>query len=51
MRLDGNNVVVISKFACMCAESEVDCLREFEGLGLEALGPFIFCFVVELDFE
>ena len=43
--------MVISELACMCAESEVGCLGEFEGLSLEALSPFIFCFVLELDFE
>ena len=35
----------------MCAESEVGCLGEFKGLSLEALCPFILCFVLELDFE
>lgn len=35
----------------MRAESEVDSLRELEGLSLEAFGPFIFGFVLELEFK
>ena len=51
IRVDGNDVVDIGEFACVRAEAEVGRLREFEGLGLEALGPFVFGFVLELDFE
>ena len=43
--------MIVSKFACMRAESEIDSLGELEGLSLETFGPFVFGFVLELDFE
>ena len=51
IRADGYDVVIVSKLACMGAESKVGGLREFKGLSLEAFGPFIFGFVLEFDFE
>ena len=43
--------MIVREFACMCAKSEIDGLREFECLSFEAFGPFIFGFVLELEFE
>ena len=51
VRVDGDDVVVVGEFARVGAESQVGGLGQFEGLGLEALGPFVLGFVLELDFE
>lgn len=51
IRVDRDDVVVVSEFARMRAESKVGSLRELEGFSLEAFGPFVFGFVLELNFQ
>ena len=51
VRLHLYDVVVVGQLAGLGAESEVVDGREFEGTGLEAVGPFVGSFVLQFDSE
>lgn len=51
VRLHLDDIVIVGQLARLGAETEVVDGREFEGTGLEAVGPLVGGFVLQFDSE